>query len=100
MIEFCAVSPVEELRSEIDSRIRVRDLGVARVRCAGPKLAGFIREGQPKVILSTLGLLNLLLLIRPFLGGVRIYVRGVNTLSVDLRLGSHSAFLRIFLPMM
>lgn len=98
-VHFCGLSPAGDLRDDLDERVTINDLGVSRVRYAGPGLLRYLRQKRPDVVLSTLGRLNtLLLLLRPMLGRMRIFVREANTPSVDLQEGSHSRLTLWLMP--
>jgi glycosyltransferase involved in cell wall biosynthesis len=74
------------LLSQLPGDVPLHDLGAARVRSAPLPLARLVRELEPRVVLSTLGYLNLTLLATRFLlpRDVRIVVREANTVSAVL----------------
>lgn len=98
-VHFCGLSPAGELRQDLDPQVVASDLDVNRVRYAAPRLLRYLRRERPDVVLSTLGRLNtLLLLLRPMLGAMRVFVREANTPSVDLQEGAHSPLTRWLMP--
>jgi glycosyltransferase involved in cell wall biosynthesis len=67
------------LAAAITADLPLAVLGVGRVRRAARPLVRAIRAWRPRVVVPTMGHLNLLLLaLRPFLGGVRIVPREAN----------------------
>jgi hypothetical protein len=80
------------LLSEVPPHVALHDLGVRRVRYAPGPLLRLAYRLRPKVILSTLGYLNLALLaFRPVLPkGTRLSVREANTVSAELATARHA----------
>ena len=75
------------LRQEIPRELPVHDLKASRVRYAPVKIMRLCWSLKPRVVVSTLGHLNLsLLMLKPFLPrGTRLVVREANTPSIRLR---------------
>ena len=75
------------LRKEIPGHVPVHDLKAGRVRYAPLKILRLCWRLKPRVVVSTLGHLNVsLLLLKSFLpGGTRVIVREANTPSVRLQ---------------
>jgi glycosyltransferase involved in cell wall biosynthesis len=75
------------LRKEIPGHLPLHDLKARRVRYAPLKILSLCRSLQPSVIVSTLGHLNVsLLMLKPFLPRrTRLIVREANTPSVRLQ---------------
>lgn len=84
------------LRKEIPGHVPVHDLKAGRVRYAPLKILRLCWRLKPRAVVSTLGHLNVsLLLLKPFLpGGTRVIVREANTPSVRLQHTSAPALYR------
>ncbi len=80
--------------NDLPGDIPVYDLHCQRVRYALPRIVRLIREVQPEVVLSTLGHLNIaLLMLRGFLPkGTKLLVREANTVSYMLQDWQFSRF--------
>lgn len=92
-VSLAIVNKEGPYEQEIPQDIEVFDLHCRRVRYAFPRLVQLIRHVHPDVVFSTLGYLNIaLLILRPFLPrGIKLVVRESNTVSNMLRYYQFSA---------
>ena len=81
------------LLARVPGDVPLHDLGAGRVRSAPLPLVRLVRTLKPRVVLSTLGYLNLALLATRFLWprGVRLVIREANTASAALAASRHPA---------
>lgn len=94
LISFSAEGPLASL---CDPRIPIRTLGRARLRTAILPLVREIRKSRPRVVFSSLGYVNLaLLLLRPLLPvATKIWVREANLPSLSLPSNRFAHWMRI-----
>ncbi len=85
-LHLALVAARGRLRDQLPADVRVHDLAARRVRWAALPLCRLIRRLRPDVVLSTLGYVNIaLILLRPFLPrGIPLIVREANTPSAEL----------------
>jgi glycosyltransferase involved in cell wall biosynthesis len=84
--ELALATRAGPLLAELPADVPLHDLGVRRVRSAPLPLLRVIRSSRPRVVLSTLGYLNLVLAACRLLfpKGVRLAIREANTVSAEL----------------
>jgi len=93
-VSIVAFTQGGRLWDTLDARVGVTNLGTLTLRRSALPLLAEIRRAQPKVVLSTLGYVNVavLALRMAFPGGARVWVREANLPSISL---PHSRFPRI-----
>lgn len=74
------------LKNIVDSRVHMVSLGVKRMRNGVFRLVSEIRRIKPRLVMSTIGYINIVLLVcRPFLGrNIPIIIREANTPSKSI----------------
>ena len=85
--ELVVLSKVGPLLDELPEDVPVNDLRCRKVRYSLPKIARLIRRRRPALVFSTLGHLNLALLICRFLipSKVKFVIRETNIPSINLK---------------
>ena len=93
--ELVLVNKVGPLLHELPDDVPVTDLRCRKVRYSLPKIVQLIRRRRPALVFSTLGHLNLTLLVCRFLipSTVKFVIRETNIPSINLK---HSKFPRLF----
>ncbi len=87
-LHVALVAAKGRLLEELPAHVTVHDLQAERARHLGRPLIRLARRLQPDRIVSTLGHVNLaLLMTRPFLGNVPVIVREANHVSAELAAG-------------
>lgn len=85
LVDIVVASPTGELRTSIESSIRVVDLGKKKISRSLPSLILYLRKEKPDVLLSFQTRANLIaILAKFFTSGSKFIIREGNTASINL----------------
>ncbi len=101
-VELLVLNQTGPLASLLDPSVRLHDLDKRRLRTATPSLFCELRRLRPRIVYSTLGYVNLaLLLMRPVLPkGMRLWIREANLPSSSFGRGRAPSIMRMAYAML